>query len=84
MNLNATFVHNYPLVHTYFIAIFLLFLISPSLKADWEHPGIRVAQGEALRISLFPPEREAGSARSQICQGWVGEDKNSLRQLTAM
>lgn len=32
MNLNAAFVHNYPLLHTYFIAIFLLFLILHSSK----------------------------------------------------
>lgn len=49
MNLNAAFVHNYPRVHTYFIAIFLLlllFLISPSLKADWEHRRIMATQGK--------------------------------------
>jgi len=54
MNLNAAFVHNYPLVHTYFIAIFLLFLIFPSLKADWEHPGITVAEGGSIKDSPFP------------------------------
>lgn len=54
MNLNAAFVHNYPLVHTYFIAIFLLFLIFPSLKADWEHPGITVAEGGSIKDFPFP------------------------------
>lgn len=54
MNLNAAFVHNYPLLHTYFIAIFLLFLISPFLKADWGHPGITGASGGGVEDCLPP------------------------------
>lgn len=54
MNLNAAFVHNYPLLHTYFIAIFLLFLISPFLKADWGHPGITGASGGGVKDFPLP------------------------------
>lgn len=54
MNLNAAFVHNYPLLHTYFIAIFLLFLIPPFLKADWGHPGITGALGGGIEDLLLP------------------------------
>ena len=34
MKFNAAFVHNYPLVHTYFIGSFF-FLLQIFLKADW-------------------------------------------------
>lgn len=81
MNLNATFVHNYPLLHTYFIAIFLLFLISPFLKADWGHPGITRASGGGAEDFLPPERRPFAHTFSKV---GFGRDQNSFLRLSEL
>lgn len=71
-------------VHTYFIAIFFIIILSLNLSIPQSRLGTAWHWEKALRISPDFPEKENSAPALKFAKGGPAEDKNSLLRLTTM